>query len=214
MARRAVDLDLSSSPEPNRKRSRTTQDNIAHVSDTRDVPDFRVAIDFGTTFTTIAFVKCNGLQDNVFTIEEFPGDRCVGNNGTQVPTEIWYPSNKTDNTVKSTSRMEPEPWNILYGYEVTRRLEMPASDPSRANYKESGLVTKPKLLLDTKAHLGGLRQDLMDVLSQLKKNKIIKKDEEVIESLLVCFLKHTKLVLERDHGLNKTSQGRLYSAHF
>jgi molecular chaperone DnaK (HSP70) len=173
-------------------------------ADTAGMPDFRIAIDFGTTFTTVAFINYKRSKD-VFTIEEFPEDDCNDRNGTQVPTEIWYSDDNKDRTSTRAGRSEGQ--NVLYGYEITRRLELPANDPSRAAYKNGGLVTKPKLLLDDSAHVSDLRKDLIGVLHQLKEERIIKEDEEVIEHLLACFLKHTKSVLQRDHKFSDDSKG-------
>lgn len=53
-------------------------------------PNIRIAIDFGTTFTTIAFIKGDyGKDDDIATVGAFPGQMLVGRNGMQVPTEIW-----------------------------------------------------------------------------------------------------------------------------
>ncbi|KAF1911303.1 hypothetical protein BDU57DRAFT_507169 [Ampelomyces quisqualis] len=154
-------------------------------------PHFRIAIDFGTTFTTIAFIKCGGSK-KVLTVEEWPGARNFGTNGTQVPTEMWYSTEKT--------------YPILYGYEITRRLELPEADPLRCGYESIGLITKPKLLLDKSAHLEPIRKALMGGIRQLKKKGVVKKSEDVVEHLLTCFLKHVKSVLERDHDLNAQSR--------
>jgi hypothetical protein len=123
--RRVQDIDLSASPEPPKK------------SSAEDEPDFRVAIDFGTTMTTIAFTT--GKREEIFTIEEFPGDNCNHRNGTQVPTEIWYLSDKKRATPGGTQK--PDAADVLYGYEIKRRLELPEDFPLRVAYKNSGLVT-------------------------------------------------------------------------
>ncbi|KAH4006322.1 hypothetical protein HBI56_024010 [Parastagonospora nodorum] len=200
MSRQRIDIGASSSPPPKKATRHTHEDRSDdHV---RVRPDYRVAIDFGTTFTTVAFVRCHASDEGksvVLTVEEFPGDRCVGRNGTQVPTEIWYPSKE-----KGAARRNAVQ-NVLYGYEVTRRLELPEEDPLRSAYKTTGLVSKPKLLLDENPLLYDLRKDVLGVIQQLKKDHLIKKNEEVIEHLLVYFLKHTKSVLQRDHGLTNSS---------
>jgi hypothetical protein len=168
-------------------------------------PDFRIAIDFGTTFTAVAFAKRDARTD-CLTIDQFPGDRHPGLSGTQVPTEIWYLSEREPDTVsEDTESVEPD---LLYGYEVTRRLELPESHDLRTKYKDSGLITRPKLLLDETAYLRDMRAGLKAAIRQLKKDKLIKKDEDVIAHLLACFLKHTKSVLERDHGFNTSSTGK------
>jgi hypothetical protein len=204
MKRRHADGGSPSSSEPEAKRSHDVQISAIKQKDTAHVPDFRIAIDFGTTFTTIAFVNYKRSKE-VFTIEKFPEDDCNHRNGTQVPTEIWYSSeNKGRTSTRARNAESPE---VLYGYEVTRRLELPDKDPLRVAYKNSGLVSKPKLLLDDNNHVSELRKNLMVVLHQLKGDHVIKKCEDVIEHLLVCFLKHTKSVLQRDHKLSHDSEG-------
>jgi hypothetical protein len=187
MAHRRLDKTASLSPPPTKKVAQHKGDDVTVASHVRALPDYHVAIDFGTTYTTVAFTRRHEREQksSVFTIEEFPGDRCVGRNGTQVPTEIWYLSRKEGTDTKATKLGE----DVLYGYEITRRLELPEEDPLRLAYKTNGLVSKPKLLLDESPLLKDLRRDLLDVLQGLKKNQLIKKNEEVIEHLLLCFLK-------------------------
>lgn len=131
----------------------------------------------------------------VHTIEGFPGDRSFNINGTQVSTEIWYPRGKEA--------------SILYGYDITRHLELPESDSLRGDYGSSGLITKPKLLLDDSVHLQKLKKALLRGLCELKKKGLVEKNEDVVEHLLTCFLKYTKLILERDHDLDAQSKGKL-----
>jgi hypothetical protein len=181
----------------------TTQTNNA------DVPDFRVAIDFGTTFTTIAFTNCKRGND-VYTIEGFPGDRLPGRNGTQVPTEILYLSDSEDAAAGKTPECEIP--KALCGYEIERRLELPEDDPVHVACKNRVQVTKSKLLLDDSAHLRDLKKSLQDVLQKLKNDRIIKKNEDVIRHLLIYFLNHTKYVLERNHCFNDASKGRVSSS--
>jgi hypothetical protein len=61
----------------------------------RSVSDWRLCIDFGTTFTTIAYIKGNGEVADIYTIEGFSGDPMLGRDGTGVPTESLYLT-KTD----------------------------------------------------------------------------------------------------------------------
>jgi hypothetical protein len=147
-----------------------------------DVPDFRVIIDFGTTFTTIAVVQSDNPDGTVYTIEGFTGDRIRGRNGTQVLTEIWYSTDGTTKKKASTSTASPA---TLFGYQITRRLELAETDPiSCTIYHKSGLILKPKLLLDDNARLKVLKKGLLETLTQLKKQKVIAKNEDFITDLL------------------------------
>jgi hypothetical protein len=68
---------------------RLTQD-VGDATEIVFTPDIRIAIDFGTTFTTVAFIKGGYAKTNdIATVGAFPGQICIGRNGMQVPTEIW-----------------------------------------------------------------------------------------------------------------------------
>jgi hypothetical protein len=181
------------------------------------VPDWRLAIDFGTTHTTIAFIRGDlTTKENIFTIEGFPGDRRQDRVGTQVPTEILYlttqsgsdyvaAEKKTASKIASKKNaMKP----VLYGYEITRLIELPGYDPERADYKPARHVTRPKLLLDNSAHLEHLRTKLMAVLKGLTTDGTIKKNEDVIRDFLVCYFQHTKHALKRDFNVKPDSNSK------
>lgn len=93
----------------------------------------------------------------------------------------------------------------MCSYEITRLFELPESDAMHSDYEKSGLITKPKLLLDDSPHLDSLHKELMGGIRQLKKKHLVKKSEDVIEHLLTCFSKHTRSILERDHDLDTQS---------
>ena len=68
------------------------------------VPAWRVAIDFGTTHTSIAVVAGSAdseASDNLESIGGFPGDRALDRIDMQVPTEIAYLSKENDNAVSA-----------------------------------------------------------------------------------------------------------------
>jgi hypothetical protein len=212
MARRHIAQNTS--PSSDKERAPKQQRQAHNASATSEIvtePDIRVAVDFGTTYTTVAFVKgAKTSKDAILTVEGFPGDRCVSRNGTQVPTEIWYLSDKDSALAplekhKGKKRITDPP-NVLYGYEITRRLELPENDPLRAAYKDSGHVTKPKLLLDNSHHLANMRGELMESLRQLRAGRLIGQDDDVITDLLTCFLQHTKDTLKRDYELTESNK--------
>lgn len=58
-------------------------------------------------------------------------------------------------------------------------------------------------------HLNHLRKTVLCSGRQLKKKGLVKKNEDVIEHLLTCFLKHAKSIFERDHDLDAQSMGKL-----
>ncbi|KAF2023025.1 hypothetical protein EK21DRAFT_119155 [Setomelanomma holmii] len=117
MAPIPIEGQLSSNP------AREKHGTVPGTGSAQDVPDFRVEIDFSTTYTTIAFIKGNSGKSKVLTIENFPDDRHAGRNGTLVQTEIWYLSERS--TEPTTSKMGRERRGeaqvaptVLYGYEI------------------------------------------------------------------------------------------------
>ena len=203
-------IDVSPGPDTESPMQTTHTNNDASYSNLRPVPHFRVAIDFGTTFTTIAFMKGEGTKDDILTIENFPGDRCLSRNGTQVPTEIWYMSKKreTNSTpMKRRKASEESISKILYGYEITRHHELSDCDPAKTDYSEDGLVTKMKLLLDPSRHVKHLKEGLTASLESLKSRGLINKHEDVLRDLLVRYLRHTRNELAKNHGLQQSSTG-------
>lgn len=161
-------------------------------------PTYRVAVDLGTTFTTVATHSAIWEQDHVETIDTFPGARKLGRLGIQQPTELWYPHN--------------EAARVRFGHEVTRLLETSKSKQDRANYSNEGRVVKPKLLLDTRNYVSDAKADLLKVLDQLKATGYIAKHEEVLTDFLIHLFIHTKAYLELHYGLNETSSGICFAS--
>jgi hypothetical protein len=198
MAPRRVGKQLSPSMEPDSKL-------LAEKK-----PDWRVAIDFGTTFTTIDFMRGDWTSDMIETIEGFPGDHHPTRSGTQVPTVIWYTNSgqpeQVETSTKQRNAQESAPSPVFYGYQVAKKLEL-TEDMDTIS---SGIVSKPKLLLDKSPQHKKLRKTLTDVLRQLKEDKLIRKEEDVIERLLACFLQCTNSILERDHHFRGSDTGKLH----
>lgn len=65
------------------------------------------------------------------------------------------------------------------------------------------------MLLDEEARHDGLRNSLKAVCDQLKKERIIEKDADIIERVLLCFLQHTKKTLEEIGRYDASSKGKL-----
>lgn len=182
--------DLSPSLERPLKRKAT------HEPKKGPLPDFRVAIDFGTKFTSIACTKGHGKP---FTIHEFPDELEPSRTNMQVPTEILYLSSQTQGDL----RKEDFAHTTLYGYEVQERRRQPKNN--RDSRTEVACVTNAKLLLDKSYHIQSLKKTLQENLTILKKNGLITKPEDVIRDLLVCFFNKTKTFLHQYHGLRDDS---------
>jgi hypothetical protein len=177
-------------------------------------PDFRVAVDFGTTYTTIAYIKRGEPKNSIHTIDNFPEDRYQSQNGRQVPSESVYfleKSNSQDNsdclTIDSTpSTGSCQETGILqhrHGYEAQRYLEV----PSQSNETVITHIHRMKLLLDNHGNTQHIRHRVKMDAADLIAYGFIKSEEDVIQHLLTYYFLHTKEVLERDHGYNERSTG-------
>lgn len=168
---------------------------------TDKVYNYRIAIDFGTTFTSVAFIRTD--VQKVLTIENFPKDPAPDKNYTQVPTEIWYQHGAAKHAVPA-SATSPLP-EVKCGYEARDHMRLPDAELTELGYRSDGYVTKPKLLLDQSTHLQEIQGNLMSVVRQLESNHLIKNGEDIIERLITYYLEHTKRVLIRDNNYSKDS---------
>ncbi|KAF2853307.1 hypothetical protein T440DRAFT_549037 [Plenodomus tracheiphilus IPT5] len=168
----------------------------APASSPDTTPEYRLAIDFGTKFTSVACSVRNGTP---FTIQEFPDDPQPGMLNMQVPTEILYLLLHTDGAA-----IEGIPRHIkVYGYEIQARRTHPNSNED--GLEEISHITNVKLLLDKTVHLRPLQKNLREKLRDLKIHKAISKNEDVISDLLTSYLQHTNSVLRQYYGLKNTS---------
>jgi hypothetical protein len=192
-------------------------------------PEFRLAIDFGTTYTSITFVKGTGSEEHILNVGNFPGDRCLGRDGTQVPTEAVYLRSKSDSqddpsvfrqtsqaslsqhTRQSRKRSIPInvlPYKYIYGYEVHRFYELPDFDIDRRDYEAPLHIRHMKLMLDKSPYVEDARKESMGVISQLMKYRVIENEYDVIRDLLASFFRHCKSSLEMDHGFKDCSSSK------
>jgi hypothetical protein len=163
-------------------------------------PDFRVGLDFGATFSCLTWWKKGTPERDIYTVEGFPGNRCLTRNGTQVPTESCY-------------LIPKDPWpgvtppeTYRYGYEVQRFFELPETDDYRVAYGAAIRIEHMKLLLFDDPRAKGYREELRKALDLLKTAGLIKHDEEVVIHLLTKYFMRTKRSLE-EHGLHDQSTG-------
>ncbi|KAF2678256.1 hypothetical protein K458DRAFT_317433 [Lentithecium fluviatile CBS 122367] len=187
----------------NRPDQGTTPLNSTSVN-RRVQAEFVLAIDFGTTYTSITFAKRTGRKKPVpLTVENFPGDRCLGRNGTQVPTEGL--ASRTRRSKKRTLPNAALFHKFIYGYEIHRFFELPDFDKDRVIYEAPIHVQRMKLLLDRTGYGDEARKELRKVLDQLKTDGHIEDDQDVIRDLLTSYLNHCKHVLQMDHDFHERS---------
>jgi hypothetical protein len=184
------EVDLKSSPGQTAKTSRltviqNTATRSARSTD-KEEPQFRIAVDFGTTFTTVAFHDSRWEEMRVETIDTFPGAQNLYRSGLQQPTRLLYP-----NSVGPA---------VYSGHNAVHFLGQPA-------YPDTGLVVKPKLLLDTGAHVTKARSRLLGVLDHLKTEGHIQEHEDVLTEYLTYLFSHTKTDLMSRYRLREDDTG-------
>ncbi|RYN89541.1 hypothetical protein AA0120_g6203 [Alternaria tenuissima] len=150
------------------------------VTDQLTEPDYRVALDFGTTYTSIAFVRKG--EREIHTIDQWDGDRCQQSNGRQVPTESVY---------LNSSR--------LHGYKAQRSVEYPRKDNAVIAH-----IKRMKLLLDDTgcAWTQNAKRDITKQVQKLKAHRLIDSEQDIIRHILKYYFSHIKQTLERVDGFN------------
>lgn len=68
-------------------------------------------------------------------------------------------------------------------------------------------MRRPKLFLNKSEHFKDLKAVSIVALKQLRADGPIKANDDIITDLSVCFLQHTKDILERDFGYVADSKG-------
>jgi len=230
------------------RQSKTQQQrnsSISHTTEPSCSPEeeFKIAIDFGTTFTSVAYVVPGFDPENlhdILTIKKFPNDPFPSNEGRQVPTESWYPNrpgrgrkrkHRDISVMPSTENVDGVgildddifgtdsdiPLNndavcigYLHGFDIQDQLGKSITDSP--TYTRDRRVSRMKLLLDNSPLTEGLREELKTVLDNLKRDKLIKKNEDVIRDYLAVVMLHTKERLETYHGFNSQSKGMFHQA--
>jgi hypothetical protein len=201
-------------------------------------PDFVVGIDFGTTFTTVAFVKPKVNRNEIITIENFSADPEPSRVGRQVPTECWYPLTPRSPFEEDTREEEIESYieNVPRMTEFDESIfqstiDCPADDknPICEGYLHGyevapylNLLSAPgkgdqdgvhltwmKLMLDRTDHTKDIRSELDQKLDLLKRVNRIRTNSDVIRDFFIVTIRHTIRELERHHGFTSESEGMI-----
>jgi hypothetical protein len=167
-------------------RNRLPHSPAAAVS---DEPDARVSLDFGTTYTTIAYVTRLVNPDRPRLIECTPGDELNGRvDIRQAPSEILY-------LKWPQGEDQIERYRIRYGYMAQQWVD---PNVERGGYEKVCHVRRMKLLLDHNEKAADDMAHLRQSLNILKHENFIKKDKEVIVGYLTWLFKHARAVLYRE----------------
>lgn len=188
---------------PPRKTSRDTDTNNRQAgrSSESQPPDWYVAIDFGTTFTTVAWHRRGMPIENVPTINNFPGETRVDLVNNQIPTELWYPREDA----RPSRYVHSDEIRLRFGNEVQRIGDRIDIIPELcAVYDDADRVTMMKLLLDKSDYTQATKERLQKTLESLKKKRYIEEDSDVIMHFFQEVLKATKTRLGFDFKTEST----------
>ncbi|KAH8730709.1 hypothetical protein GQ44DRAFT_417296 [Phaeosphaeriaceae sp. PMI808] len=177
------------------------------TTEVRNAFDFYVAIDFGTTFTAIAFSKGDAAGHDISTVDEFSGDNFPALRDTEVPTEILFTIPKTGERPTKRRRLDREP-NVLFAREIAQYFKFPLTHPKRADHKDAIRIEKSKLLLYESSNAFDFpvhHKKLVTKVESLQKNGLYLQNEDIIVKLLTYFLNCTKIFLEQHHGFKENS---------
>jgi hypothetical protein len=193
----------SSDEESTRKRTRSPITNTPHQVAFQE-PEWYIAIDFGTSYTTVAWYRRGTLLDMILTIDNFPGERQHNLTNRQIPTEVWYP--KED--ARPFGHIKTRDIRMRFGNEVHRIAEDDEGIDYRQVYDETGRVTMMKLLLDNTAYAQVSKERLHETLDTIREMGHIEFNEDVFSHFFHEVLRATKTCLGTD--FNGASNGMFF----
>ncbi|KAF3037823.1 hypothetical protein E8E12_007276 [Didymella heteroderae] len=142
---------------------------------TKQEPDWYISVDFGTTFTTVAFYRRGTPIERIHTIDNFPGEKQHNQTHRQIPTEIWYP--KKDAYPFGLIKQRDN--RMRFGNEVHRMAEGDEGVDVRKIYDDADRISMMKLLLDKSDYAQASKQRLQKTLESIKAKGHIDEDEDI-----------------------------------
>jgi molecular chaperone DnaK (HSP70) len=209
-ARRAADYESESEVDlqlPTRKLARVSVTDRTRVRHNKQEPDWYIAVDFGTTFTTVAFYRRGTPIERIHTIDNFPGGKQHHQTHKQIPTEIWYPKKNTH----PFGQVKQRDIRMRFGNEVHRMAEDDEGVDVRKIYDDDDRVTMMKLLLDQTEYAQPSKERLQETLESIKAKGHVKKFEDVFFHFFRAIFRASKTRLGSD--FNENSLGMLQT-HF
>ncbi|RHZ51804.1 Hsp70 family protein [Aspergillus thermomutatus] len=183
---------------------------------------FIVAVDFGTTFSAVAYTVLRPGEER--TLVDIHQVSCIANYDDvaesvrglimEVPTETCYPLGTRDLLLRNepaqarfgemmdvdaavTTAPTDTDQIFRWGFSVHEHFRLPDAD--RRNFQR---VTRSKLLLDKTDCTRELREQLQVTAKELEALGIITNGMDLIVDFLRHLLAHTKAQLIRSHGFN------------
>lgn len=179
--------------KPARKMARASTANRGQKprGDNGRLPEWLIAIDFGTTFTIVAYHRRGTPADRIFTIDNFPGEKEQNRKNRQIPTELWYPQKD----IYPSGHVKPHDVRLRFGNEVHRMAEVDDGFELRQFYSDADRVTMPKLLLDHTPYAQTSKERLRETIRFLKVNDHIEEEKDVFFHFFRGVLRATKRLL-------------------
>ncbi|KAF1363129.1 hypothetical protein EJ07DRAFT_163038 [Lizonia empirigonia] len=169
----------SEAEKPTCKLARVSVANRPRPSSAQ-TPEWYVAIDFGTTFTTVASHRRGEPTDRINTINDFP--------------EIWYPRKGA----RPSGHIKAGDIRLRFEAEVHRLAEDDEDIGLRKLYDDADRVTMMKLLLDDSYYAQPSKYRLFETLKALKSKDHIKENEDIIFHFFCEVFRATKTRLGPD----------------
>lgn len=150
-------------------------------------PDYRIALDFGTTYTSVAIARKG--DPTIHTIDQWDGDSCQQSDYRQVPTESVY---------SLASR--------LHGYKAQQW-----QDELESNDRIVAHVRRMKLLLDDTgcAWTRDAKGDVAKEVQKLQAHGLIESEHDIIRHILIYYFHHIKDTLEMADSFIDDKSGML-----
>lgn len=194
------EVEVEESVRTSARISVTDRTQPRHV---KQEPEWNVSIDFGTTFTTVAWYRRGTSTERIHTIDNFPGEKLHHQTHRQIPTELWYPKRNTH----SSGHVKSRDVRIRFGNEVHRLAEGDEGGELREFYDDADRVSMMKLLLDNSEYAQASKKRLQDTLESIRAKGHIEKSEDVFFHFLREVFKAIKTRLGSD--FTKDSTGTL-----
>ncbi|GFF41245.1 predicted protein [Aspergillus udagawae] len=176
---------------------------------------FIVAVDFGTTFSAVAYTVLRPGDERTFV--DVHQISCISDYGDagesvrgltmEVPTETCYPLRPRPSQASSGEMMDldaaittaPIDTDQIFrwGFSVPEHFKTPDAD--RSNLRR---ITRSKLLLDKTDFTRELREQLQITAKELEALEIITNSLDLIVDFLTHLLTHTKAQLIKSHGFD------------
>jgi hypothetical protein len=171
---------------------------------------FIVAVDFGTTFSAVAYTVLRPGEDRTFVdihqISCISGyddaSESVRGLTMEVPTETCYPLSVRPTEASSGEMMDLDALIdteqiFRWGFSVHEHFKLPDAD--RSSFQR---ITRSKLLLAKSDYTRELREQLRVTAKKLEALGIIKDSMDLIVDFLTHLLAHTKAQLILSHDFN------------